>query len=343
MKHPAPILTIDHLFVRLPARQGMVRAVDGISLKLMPGKALGLVGESGCGKSMLGRAIMGLLPKHAHVSEHSEIFFRNRALHRMTGKQVRKIIGKEMAMIFQNPMSSLNPVMKIGRQITESLNHHLAIKKKDARDRVVQLLRAVGIGAPTQRLGQYPHQLSGGLCQRVAIAIALSCDPALLIADEPTTALDVTVQAEILDLLNAHQKKTQMAMILISHDLSVVAGRTDETAVMYAGQIVEHAPTAVLFQNARMPYTRALLDAIPRLSDTAHADLKSIAGNPPDLVDTAPGCRFSPRCPAARTKCKTKAPPFTHINGTRYGYACWYPLESHGAWPMPSCTAAGGQ
>jgi peptide/nickel transport system ATP-binding protein len=339
---PSPILTVKNLSVGLPTDRGTVHAVDGISFALMPGQTLGLVGESGCGKSMLARAVMGLLPRSAIVPAQSEIIFQSTVLHRHNGKQSRKIIGKDMAMVLQDPMASLNPVMKIGCQITESLIHHMKINKKHALDRAVQLLQAVGIGMPVQRLGQYPHQLSGGLRQRVAIAIALSCNPSVLIADEPTTALDVTVQAEILDLLNTHRENEQMAMVLISHDLGVVAGRTDETAVMYAGQFVEHAPTSVLFQNARMPYTKALLDAIPLISTPAHTDLKSVAGNPPDLIDPPSGCRFSPRCPQVQIKCRITAPPFININGTDYGYACWYPLGSNPAQPICSCAAARG-
>ncbi len=320
------ILTVRDLVVHLPTREGVVQAVDGVSLAVAPGTTIGIVGESGCGKSMLARSIMGLLPARASVSPQSEIHFKNLALRRLSPRRLRSIIGKEMAMVFQDPMSTLNPVMQIGHQIAEGILQHERLTMGEAIRRAADMLETVGIDRPEQRLKQYPHQLSGGQRQRVAIAIALSCSPKLLIADEPTTALDVTVQAEILDLLKRHCTAGTMAMLLISHDLSVVAGRTNETAVMYAGQIVELAPTAQLFRNARMPYTRALLSAMPLLSKPAHRDLASIKGHPPDLIDPPTGCRFQPRCPRGRSECRSTPPPFTRRKETPYGYACWYPL-----------------
>jgi peptide/nickel transport system ATP-binding protein len=315
--------------VHLSAKRGMVHAVDGVSFVLRKGKTLGIVGESGCGKSMLGRAIMGLLPGNAILAPRSEVIFQGVSLHSLSPERRRDIIGNEIAMVFQDPMTSLNPVMRIGHQIAEGMLQHQQMKKKDAWERAAHLLQKVGIDNPATRLRHYPHQLSGGQRQRVAIAIALACSPKLLIADEPTSALDVTVQAEILDLLNRHRLCEGMAMLLISHDLSVVAGRTDDIAVMYAGQIVEFRSTPELFQNPRMPYTKALLAAMPLLSKPAHADLATIGGLPPDLVAPSPGCRFSPRCPRRRKRCRTTTPPFELMKGTLYGYACWYPLDSN--------------
>lgn len=323
-----PLMAVNNLHAFLPNHRGYVRAVDGISFTLERGKTLGLVGESGCGKSMLARAIMGLLPQDTVVGQDATIQFQGQNLLRLPSKQLRRIIGKDMAMIFQDPMTALNPVIKVGQQIAEVLIHHLRVDKQAARARVLTLLEGVGIPMPNRRYEQYPHQLSGGLRQRVAIAIALACGPQLLIADEPTTALDVTVQAEILDLLTRLQEEKQMAMVLITHDLGVVAGRTHETAVMYAGKIVEQAPTSKLFANVRMPYTRALLDAIPRLANPPHTKLQAIGGQPPDLVDLAPGCRFAPRCQRVKSKCWTEEPPLRNIGDPQYQFACWYPFTA---------------
>jgi peptide/nickel transport system ATP-binding protein len=321
------LLQVENLHAFLPSLRGLVRAVDGISFTVAPGETLGLVGESGCGKSMLARAIMGLLPRGAAVSQGAVIGFQGRDLLTLSPKALRRIIGKEMAMIFQDPMTSLNPVMKAGRQIAEVAVHHLSIDKHTARERALTLLREVGISMPERRYHHYPHQLSGGLRQRVAIAIALACEPKLLIADEPTTALDVTVQAEILDLLAALQEQKGMAMMLITHDLGVMAGRTHATAVMYAGKIVEMAMTSRLFNHTAMPYTRALMDAVPRLADPPHTQLKAIAGQPPNLIDPPAGCRFAPRCGRALPRCKQEAPGLKRIDGQPHWFACWNPLD----------------
>jgi peptide/nickel transport system ATP-binding protein len=326
-KNTQPLLEVNDLRALLPTRRGMVKAVDNVSLLLHPGRTLGIVGESGCGKSMLARAIMGLLPFRSIVPSESIVKFKSQNLVSMKKARLRQIIGREIAMIFQDPMTSLNPVMKIGKQISEVLCYHLKVSRRTARKRTVELLDLVGIPMAEQRANQYPHQLSGGLRQRVAIAIALACEPKLLIADEPTTALDVTVQAAILDLLASLQKEKQMAMILITHDLGVVAGRTDETAVMYAGKIVEYADTNELFHQMRMPYTHALMAAIPRLTNRPHTSLQAINGQPPDMVDIASGCRFASRCWKAQPLCMEKEPALTRINGRRHRLACWYPLD----------------
>ena len=323
-----PILEVNDLRALLPTRRGMVNAVDNISLRLHPGRTLGIVGESGCGKSMLARAIMGLLPARSIVPSESIVNFKGHSLISMKKARLRKIIGREIAMIFQDPMTSLNPVMKVGQQIAEVICFHLKVSRKNAHKRAVELLDLVGIPMAEQRANQYPHQLSGGLRQRVAIAIALACEPKLLIADEPTTALDVTVQAAILDLLAALQEEKQMAMILITHDLGVVAGRTDETAVMYAGKIVEQADTEELFHQMRMPYTHALMMAIPRLANRPHTELQTINGQPPDMVDLPPGCRFASRCWKTKPLCTENEPALKRINSQGHKVACWYPLES---------------
>ncbi len=319
-------MEVIDLQARLPSRRGMVKAVDRVSLKLQPGKTLGIVGESGCGKSMLARTIMGLLPAGSIVPSESKVTFKGQNLVGMKKSQRRQIIGRDIAMIFQDPMTSLNPVMKIGKQISEVICYHLKVSGGTGHKRAVELLDLVGIPMAKQRANQYPHQLSGGLRQRVAIAIALACEPTLLIADEPTTALDVTVQAAILDLLASLQADKQMAMILITHDLGVVAGQTDETAVMYAGKVVECAATTELFNQMAMPYTHALMAAIPRLANRPHTKLQAIHGQPPDMVDLPPGCRFASRCWKAQHRCMEQEPELKPINGQGHQLACWYPL-----------------
>ena len=319
----APLLAVDDLHTHFDTPRGRVRAVDGVTFSLERGRTLGIVGESGCGKSVLSRTIMSLLPSNARVPQGSRVLFDGRDLRRLSERQLREVRGRHMAMIFQDPMTSLNPVMTCGAQIVESLTWHMGLSRRAARDRAVELCTAVGIPEPARRVDHYPHQLSGGMRQRVAIAIAISCEPALLIADEPTTALDVTVQAEILDLLARQQRERHMALILITHDLGVVAGHTDEVAVMYAGRIVERAATTALFADTRMPYTEALLRSIPRLSDPPHTPLETIAGRPPELIDPPSGCRFAPRCRYVADDCRQRTPA---LSGDGHAFACWHPL-----------------
>ena len=269
------LLSVEDVVVDLPTPRGNLRAVDRVNLTVGAGQTLGVVGESGCGKTMLSRAILQLLPKKASLK--GRVMFDGQDLVSIDREALRKLRGRSLAVVFQDPMTSLNPVLTIGTQLIETLQEHLEFDAGAAKKRSVELLAAVGIPAPEQRLMQYPHQLSGGMRQRVAIAIALSCEPKLLIADEPTTALDVTIQAQILDLLAREQRRRHMAMILITHDLGVVAGRTDEVAVMYAGRVVERAPTPALFKKMRMPYTEALLAAIPKLDAAPHTVLPRLA------------------------------------------------------------------
>ena len=325
------LLSVENVTVELPTPRGNLRAVDGVNLAVGPGQTLGVVGESGCGKTMLSRAILQLLPKKAKLG--GRVMFDGKDLVSLDREALRKLRGRSLAVVFQDPMTSLNPVLTIGTQLIETLQEHLELDLAAARRRSVELLAAVGIPAPGQRLTQYPHQLSGGMRQRVAIAIALSCEPKLLIADEPTTALDVTIQAQILDLLAREQRRRHMAMILITHDLGVVAGRTDEVAVMYAGRVVERAPTPALFKKMRMPYTEALLAAIPKLDSPPHAVLPAISGRPPDPTRPLKGCSFSPRCRYAVARCHAEKPVLAEAEVPAHQYACFHPIETPAAVP----------
>jgi peptide/nickel transport system ATP-binding protein len=319
-----PLLSIEGVSVTLPTPRGALRAVDHVALTLEAGRTLGIVGESGCGKTMLSRAVLQLLPKRAE--RKGRVMFAGRDLFSLSPEELRRLRGPELAVVFQDPMTSLNPVLTIGTQIVETLQAHLGLDNGAALRRGAALLAEVGIPAPEQRLRQYPHQLSGGMRQRVAIAIALSCEPRLLIADEPTTALDVTIQAQILDLLAREQRRRHMAMILITHDLGVVAGRTDEVAVMYAGKVVERAPTPSLFANMRMPYTQALLAALPKIDSAPHTPLPAIAGRPPDPTRPLPGCSFAPRCRYADELCHGTKPELADPDHAGSLFACWHPL-----------------
>ncbi|MEI6629801.1 MAG: ABC transporter ATP-binding protein, partial [Actinomycetota bacterium] len=304
------LLDIIDIKTHFETPRGVVRAVDGVSFALARGKSLGIVGESGSGKTILARSIMGLLPRRGTHREGA-VMYQGDNLVGKTPQEMRNIWGREMAMIFQDPMTSLNPLMKVGKQIAEPLMSHLGMEKKTAWDTAEKLLRDVRIPEAERRLSQYPHELSGGMRQRVMIAIALACGPTVLFADEPTTALDVTVQAQILELINEQRRERNMSLVLVTHDLGVVAGNTDEIAVMYAGKLVEMAPTKTLFAEMKMPYTHALLESIPRMDRAAHTRLATIPGRPPDMVHPPKGCRFAPRCAFARDRCHTQEPPLT--------------------------------
>jgi oligopeptide/dipeptide ABC transporter ATP-binding protein len=320
-----PLLVVEDLHTAFRTTRGTVHAVDGVSFEVYEGKTLGIVGESGSGKTVLARSIMGLLPPR-DVIRSGTVHFGGHELTAMSERELREVWGAELSMIFQDPMTALNPVKRIGVQIAESLRLHLDMDRNEARSTAIELLRSVGIPSPEQRVRWYPFQLSGGMRQRVMIAIALACAPRLVLADEPTTGLDVTVQAQILDLLAELQRERHMAVILVTHDLGVVATRADEIIVMYAGRIVERAPTRTLFHDTKMPYTRALMDSIPRLADPSGARLDAIAGRPPDLINPPKGCRFAPRCPYAQDKCRESEPPLRTVGSPDHLFACWFPL-----------------
>lgn len=319
-----PLLAVKDVRTHFKTAAGSVKAVDGVSFELHRGRTLGIVGESGSGKSVLSRTLMGLLPAR-NAEKSGSVRFEGEELIGRDEATLRKLWGIDMAMVFQDPMTSLNPVTKVGAQITESLRLHLDMNRSEAKEAALSLLEQVGIPSPAQRMKEYPHQLSGGMRQRVVIAIALSCGPKLLFADEPTTALDVTVQAQILDLLQSLQEERFMSVILVTHDLGVVAGRAHDIAVMYAGKIVEKAPTEELFSNMKMPYTEALLQSIPKLDYPSHTRLAVIPGRPPNLIHTPPGCNFAPRCFYAQERCLTEEPELTTaVPG--HEFACFYPV-----------------
>jgi peptide/nickel transport system ATP-binding protein len=321
----APLLDVTDVRTHFQTDRGVVRAVDGVTFSLDRGKTLGVVGESGCGKTVLSRSIMGLLPKH-NVVRSGNVKFEGQEIGNWGPDKMRPLWGTEMAMVFQDPMTSLNPVMSIGNQIMEPLLYHFDLATTYARELAIALLQSVGIPEPERRLRQFPHELSGGMRQRVMIAIAIACGPKLLFADEPTTSLDVTVQAQILDLLQAQQRERYMAMTLVTHDLGVVAGRTDDIAVMYAGKVVEKAPTRVLFSQPRMPYTEALIASIPKLGDASHTRLATIPGRPPNLLHPPKGCKFSPRCAYVQDKCRVEEPPLRPGADGKHEFACWFPV-----------------
>ncbi len=322
-----PLLVVDDLRTSFKTDRGLVKAVDGVSLSLERGEAIGVVGESGSGKTVLSRSIMGLLPSSNTISTGS-VRFAGQEILGLPNKQMRHLWGAEMSMVFQNPLNSLNPLMKIGKQITEPLKLHLDMDKANARATAIQLLRDVHIPEAERRLDQYPHELSGGMRQRVMIAIALACGPTLLFADEPTTALDVTVQAQILDVIQEQRQDRNMSVVLVTHDLGVVAGHTDQIAVMYGGKLVEIAPTRTLFANMKMPYTKSLMRSIPKLGDASHTRLTTIPGRPPDLVNPPKGCNFAPRCAYARDRCHEEEPPLEPAEEPGHAFACWYPVGS---------------
>ncbi|MCA0301987.1 MAG: ABC transporter ATP-binding protein [Proteobacteria bacterium] len=305
------LLELRRLAVSFATDDGTVRAVDGIDLSLERGRTLGLVGESGCGKSVTSLAVMGLLPPENSTVE-GEVRFEGRDLLQLGAREIRDLRGARLAMIFQEPMTSLNPSYTIGDQIMEAIQRHQGLAAAEARARAIDMLRLVRIPSPEKRVDDYPHKLSGGMRQRAMIAMALACGPQLLIADEPTTALDVTIQAQILDLLRGLRRETGTAIILITHDLGVVAEMADDVAVMYAGQIVERAPVASLFARPEHPYTVGLLGSIPRL-DEKRERLPSIEGRVPDMTRPPAGCRFAARCPFVEPACRATMPELVEV------------------------------
>lgn len=314
-----PILAVEDLRVRFRAEGGAVSAVDGVSFALRPGRTLAIVGESGCGKSATSLAIMGLLAPNAAVS--GRVAFQGADLLTLAPDALREKRGAELAMIFQEPMTSLNPAFTVGNQISEAILRHRKVTRNEAAQQAVAMLDRVRIPAPERRFHAYPHQLSGGMRQRAMIAMALACGPKLLIADEPTTALDVTIQAQILDLLRQMQDETGTAILLITHDLGVVAETAYDVLVMYAGRVAEHAPVGRIFARPQHPYTIGLLGAVPRL-EVSRSRLASIEGAVPDPRNPPPGCRFAPRCPFQVPRCVAESPPLAP-HGAGHEAACW--------------------
>lgn len=315
------LLEIKDLKTQFRTREGAVKAVNGVSFYVNEGEALGIVGESGSGKSVTALSILRLLPMPPAEITDGSVLFNDKELTDLSESEMRKIRGRDIAMIFQDPISSLNPVMRIDRQLAEPLQLHLGMSAAQANARALELLEAVGIPDAKRRLRGYPHQFSGGMRQRVMIAMALSTNPKLLIADEPTTALDVTIQAQILELILRLRRDLNTAVMLITHDLGVVAGVTDRVQVMYAGHIAETGPTEELFANPRHPYTLGLLGSVPRLDAAGKEELQTIPGSPPDLLHPPKGCPFQPRCPFSLPKCETY-PPYVQV-GPQHVSACW--------------------
>jgi peptide/nickel transport system ATP-binding protein len=334
MLRPEPLLEISDLHTQIRRRGAIVRAVDGVSLTVGPGECVGLVGESGCGKTMTARSVMRLLPPGGVITAGS-VMLGGAELTSLSERDMQAVRGNDVGMVFQDPSSSLDPTMTIGRQISESVVVHRGADRPAAAARAVEMLALVRMPEPERMAGLYPHQLSGGMRQRAMIAAALACEPMLLIADEPTTALDVTIQREILELLDDLRAQLGMAVILVTHDLGVIAGRTDQVAVMYGGRIVEQAATAALFAHPRHPYTEALLDALPEMAGAASRGLYSIPGRPPDLSVQLPGCSFAARCRHARDWCAGHEPV---LDGDYPGhsYACFYPIGGHGSQAVAS-------
>jgi len=317
------ILDVNNLQVSFHTYAGEVKAVRGVSFELHEGETLAFVGESGCGKTVTAKAIMRLLmPPFAEIKEESHIQYRDKDVMKMTKKELQAYRGNEVSMIFQDPMTSLNPTMTIGKQIMESLILHRNLDKKAAREEAINMLKLVKIPDAEKRVDAYPHQLSGGMRQRVMIAIALSCNPALLIADEPTTALDVTIQAQIMDLLSELKKELNTAIILVTHDLGVVANFADRIQVMYAGQVIERGTAREIFYNAKHPYTWALLSSVPKLDTKNKQDLYALQGTPPDLILEMNHCPFAARCEYCMGICKEAMPEETLVDGT-HKVSCW--------------------
>jgi len=321
----APLLEVTDLKTYFFTRDGVVRAVDGVSFSVYPGETLAIVGESGCGKSVTSLSILRLIASPPGRIVSGRLMFEGRDLLALSERQMRAVRGNEISMIFQEPMTSLNPVLTVGRQIAEALELHLGLSTRQATERAIAMLQLVNMPEPERRIKQYPHELSGGMRQRVMIAMALACDPRLLIADEPTTALDVTIQAQILDLMRALKDKTGAAIVLITHDLGVVAEMAQRVVVMYAGRKVEEAPVGELFAQPRHPYTQGLLNSIPRLEQRnigARVRLAEIPGTVPSLREEPVGCIFEPRCAYATARCRAEYPPL-EAKAAGHFAACW--------------------
>ena len=318
------LFEVDNLQITFDTKRGPLQAVRGVSLSIRKGESVGIVGESGSGKTVMSRAAMGLL-RGRKVHRSGSVKIEGEELLTLSNEQIRNFWGLRIAMIFQDPMTALNPVRKVGSQFAESLVKRMNMSKDEAAKRTLELLALVRMPEPEKAVQKYPHQLSGGMRQRVMIAMAIACDPELLFADEPTTALDVTVQAQVLELLSELRERLGMAMVIVTHDLGVVAGHTDKIAVMYGGEIVEMASTQDLFANTKMPYTEALMESIPRLDRKRGDRLPTIPGSPPDPIAARTGCGFAPRCRYATDKCRTEHPELTDA-GNGHMYRCFFPI-----------------
>ncbi|RCW55387.1 ABC transporter ATP-binding protein [Halanaerobium sp. ST460_2HS_T2] len=315
------LVEVKNLKTYFYTEEGIVKAVDGVDFEIYPGETLGVVGESGCGKSVTSLSIMRLVESPPGRIEAGEIIFKGKDLIKISEKEMRKIRGNDISMIFQEPMTSLNPVYTVGDQIMEAIILHKGVNKKEARRQAIEMLQKVGIPLPEQRVDEYPHQLSGGMRQRVMIAMALSCDPQLLIADEPTTALDVTIQAQILELMNSLKESYGMAIMMITHDLGVIAEVSDRVAVMYAGKVVEYSEVNTLFDDPKHPYTWGLMNSIPKLDKDVDR-LEAIPGSVPSPLNFPEGCKFNTRCPLAADKCFDQEPPLEDTGGGHLA-RCW--------------------
>jgi len=320
-----PLLEVENLVVEFVTDAGLVRAVDGVSFSINAGETVGLVGESGCGKTVTGLSLLGLVPSPPGRVVSGHIRLQGQELLELDDRAMRRIRGSRISMIFQEPMTALNPVFRVGHQMIDVLRRHQNLTRRQARAAAIEMLAKVGIPAPARRINDYPHQLSGGMRQRVMIAMALSCSPQLLVADEPTTALDVTTQAQVLELMNGLQQEFGMAMILITHDLGVVAKSCSEAVVMYSGKVVEQAPVMELFDRPRHPYTSGLLASIPRIRDEKLKQLPVIEGMVPDPLHLPEGCRFAERCDKANQKCRRSQPQLQAIGHEHSKVACYVP------------------
>ncbi|MCB0973686.1 MAG: ABC transporter ATP-binding protein [Actinobacteria bacterium] len=336
--HREALLDVGDLVTRFVTATGEVTPVDHVSLSLNRGRVLGIVGESGSGKTVLSRSIMGLLPTRS-VSMTGSVLFKGEELVGRSRQDLSRLWGDEIAMVFQDPMTALNPVRTVGDQVAEAVTQHRSMTRRSARASVHDLLFDVGIPDPKRRALQYPHQLSGGMRQRVVIAMALAGRPSLLLADEPTTALDVTVQSQILDLLAQQRRLYSTAMILVTHDVAVAVKECDEIAVMYSGRIVEQAPASTLLAERVMPYTDALIRSIPTLDDVPHSRLDAIVGRPPGLADAPAGCRFHPRCCFAQDRCRIEEPPLAELSAD-HRFRCWFPLSANRGMALVEPSAA---
>ncbi len=324
----AKLLEVSNLTTRFYTEDGIVHAVNGISFELDEGESMAIVGESGSGKSVSMKSMMGIIPSPPGRVEDGQVMFNGRDLLKLSSEELRRVRGREMAMIFQDPMTSLNPVLTVGAQMTEALLLHLGMKQEQADERAAELLTLVGVANAADRLKDYPHQFSGGQRQRIGIAMALSCNPSLLIADEPTTALDVTIQAQIVDLVLRLKQQLGMAIIWITHDLGVIAGMVDRIIVMYAGFIVENSPVRALYKQTAHPYTVGLLESLPKVDARRKERLIPIKGLPPDLLREATRCPFAPRCPYNIERCWEENPPLMAVAPDHYS-ACWRAEEVH--------------